>query len=228
MSNLNTIDTDSSQAISRIDRIYQMSDDMHSCITQDLSSTKYFDADRISSLKITSADLFIIHINIRSLNKNIDDLLEFLTGIDTRPNIICLTETRLKQNSLVNTQIPGYKFCHVDSDINAGGVGIYIDKEIEFACENLYSFSKNGLENLWISSNISLTQNFVLGVVYRHPNANVKEFIDEFNDTLVKLNSKKANCVVLGDFNINILQQDIEAAASYINMLHSNAFFFRF
>ena len=210
---------------SRIDRIYQMTDDMHSYITQDLSSTKYFDADRISFLKITSKDLFIIHINIRSLNKNIDDLLEFLTELGTRPNIICLTETRLKQNSLVNTQIPGYKFCHVDSDTNAGGVGIYIDEEIEFVCENLYSFSKNGLENLWISINTSLTQNFVVGVVYRHPYANVKEFIDEFNNTLVKLNSKNANCIVLGDFNINILQLDIEPAASYINMLHSNAFF---
>ena len=146
MSNLNTIDTDLSQAISRIDRIYQMSDDMHSYITQDLSSTKYFDADRISSLKITFTDLFIIHINIRSLNKNIDDLLEFLTEIGTHPNIICLTETQLKQSSLVNNKIPGYKFCHVDSDTNAGGVGIYIDEEMEFACENLYSFSKNGLE----------------------------------------------------------------------------------
>ena len=111
-----------------------MSDDMHSYTTQDLSSTKYFDADRISSLKITSTDLFIIHINIRSLNKNIDDLLEFLTELGTHPNIICLTEARLKQNSLVNTQIPGYKFCHVDSDTNAGGVGIYIDEEIKFAC----------------------------------------------------------------------------------------------
>ena len=104
-------------------------------------------------------------------------------------------------------------------------MGIYIEEEIEFAGENLYRFSKNGLENLWISINTSLTQNFVLGVVYRHPNANVKEFIDEFNDTLVKLNSKYANCIVLGDFNINILQQAIEPAASYINMLHSNTFF---
>ena len=146
MSNLNTIDTDSSQAISRIDKIYQMSDDMHSYITQDLSSTKYFDADRISSLKITSTDLFIIHINIRALNKNIDDLLEFLTEIGTGPNIICLTETRLKQNSLVNAEIPGYKFCHVDSDTDAGGEGMHIDEEIEFAGENLYNFSKMDLK----------------------------------------------------------------------------------
>ena len=65
-------------------------------------------------------------------------------------------------------------------------------------------------------------------MVYRHPNTNVKEFIDKFNDTLVKLNSKSANCIVLGDFNINILQQNIEPAASYINILHFNAFFFRF
>ena len=136
MSNLNTIDTGSSQAISRIDRIYQMSDDIHSYITQNLSSTKNFDADRIPSPKITSTELFIIHINIRSLNKNFDNLLKFLTELGTHPNIICLTETRLKQNSLGNTQIPGYKFCHVDLGTNAGGVVIYIDEEIEFACEN--------------------------------------------------------------------------------------------
>ena len=143
MSNLNTIDTDSSQAISRINKIYEMSDDMHSYITQDLSSTKYFSSDRISSLNIFSTDLFILHINIGLLNKNIDDLLEFLTEIGTRPNKICLTETRLKQNSLVNTQIFGYKFCHVDSDTNAGGVGIYIDEKIKFACKKQSSFSKN-------------------------------------------------------------------------------------
>ena len=71
MSNLNTIDTDSSQAISRINKIYEMSADMHSYITQDLSSTKYFSSDRISSLNIFSTDLFILHINIGLLNKKI-------------------------------------------------------------------------------------------------------------------------------------------------------------
>ena len=55
--------------------------------------------------------------------------------------------------------------------------------------------------------------------------ANVKEFIDDFIDTLLKINSKNINSVVLGDLDINILQHDIESAASYINMLHSNNFF---
>ena len=59
---------------------------------------------------------------------------------------------------------------------------------------------------MWININTKLAQNFLVGVVYRHPNANIKDFIDHFNDTLQKINEKNINCVILGDFNINILQ----------------------
>ena len=222
---LNVLATNSSQTIPKIDEISNISDNMYSYVTQDFSSCKYYNANTITTRSVSPKDLLILHINIRSLNKNMDDLLDLLNEIRTRPSIICLTETRLKHDSLVNIEIQGYKFFHADSVSNAGGVGMYVSEDFQFSCENSFGFSNNGCENMWININTKLAQNFLVGVVYRHPNANIKDFIDHFNDTLQKINEKNINCVILGDFNINILQHRNESAASYINMLNSNGFF---
>ena len=61
-----------------------------------------------------------------------DALLDLLSEISTRRKIMCLNETRLKHNSLVNIQIQGYKFFHADSVSNAGGVGMYVSEDFEF------------------------------------------------------------------------------------------------
>ena len=107
---LNVLATNSSQTIPKIDEISNISDNMYSYVTQDFSSCKYYNANTITTLSVSPKDLLILHINIRSLNKNMDDLLDLLIEIRTRPSIICLTETRLKHDSLVNIEIQGYKF----------------------------------------------------------------------------------------------------------------------
>ena len=90
---------------------------------------------------------------------------------------------------------------------------------------NSFGFTKNGCENMWKNINTRLPRNFLVGVVYRHPNANIKEFADHFNDTLQKINLKDINCVILGNFNINIPHHKNEPAASWINMVNFNRFF---
>ena len=102
---------------------------MHFFFTQGFSFCKYYRALSVSSLNIFHNDIFIHHINIRSLN---NDIPKFLRERSTRPTILCLTETRLKQISLVNTQIPGYRFCLVDSVINAGEVESIYRKKLIF------------------------------------------------------------------------------------------------
>ena len=50
------------------------------------------------------------------------------------PDIICLSETKLKNNPWLNTSIPNYSFYHSPSPINAGGVAMYISTK--FAVKN--------------------------------------------------------------------------------------------
>jgi len=43
------------------------------------------------------------------------------------PDIICLSETKIKNSILINLSIPGYEpILHADSKTNAGGVGLYV------------------------------------------------------------------------------------------------------
>ena len=73
-----------------------------------------------------------MHINIRSLNKNFDNLYNLLSNLAFSPSIVAVPKTRLKTQPLTNISIPGFSFVHVDSESNAGGVATYISDSIQF------------------------------------------------------------------------------------------------
>ena len=45
--------------------------------------------------------LVLLHINIRSLHKNFDNLYDFLVELNFLPDVICLTETGIKLHPLL-------------------------------------------------------------------------------------------------------------------------------
>ena len=73
-----------------------------------------------------------MHLNIRSLTKNFDALCEFISSLSFTPDLVCLTETRIKDQPLVNKTIPGNSFAHVNSQSSAGGVAIYTSNNLNF------------------------------------------------------------------------------------------------
>jgi len=66
----------------------------------------------------------LLRVNVRSLHKNFDLLYEFIESLNLLPHVICLTETKIKKESLTNIELMNYSFVHANSNINAGGVGI--------------------------------------------------------------------------------------------------------
>ena len=111
-------------------------------------------------------DSFIVHINIRSLQKHYESLYEFLNSFHKTPDIICISETRLKQGPLINVNLPAFHLLHNDSPTNAGGVGIYIAVSMAFEYLPDIQIDIKGCENIWVK----LCQlNIVIGTIYRHP-----------------------------------------------------------
>ena len=56
-------------------------------------------------------DLFIIHFKIRSLQKNVEALNNYLSQLDKQPDIIALSETKLHGGRVfANINLDGYKF----------------------------------------------------------------------------------------------------------------------
>ena len=93
---------------------------------------------------------------IRSLHKNFDNLYDFLVELNFLPDVIRLTETRIKLHPLLHISLPNYTFFHTDSTTNAGGVGIYVLNKFQVKKSNTqYNFSKSGCLWLDISENNS-------------------------------------------------------------------------
>ena len=74
----------------------------------------------------TSNKLFLLHINIHLYKKNFDHLINFILHFPALPDIICITETRLKNSPLVNTSISEYNFVKANNLSLASGVEMYV------------------------------------------------------------------------------------------------------
>ncbi len=97
---------------------------------------KHFDKS-----KFCIDDLVLLHINIRSLTKNIDKVTELICMFPQQPDIIAITETKLHKHSSCNlVQISGYRFFNNNSLTSAGGTAIYIKHNITCKARNDINF----------------------------------------------------------------------------------------
>ena len=76
---------------------------------------------------------WIFHMNIRSLENPFDDLMIFIEDQNlNKPSVICLTETRLSDDSTLSLfEIPEYHrlISHAGS-IRNSGAGIYVHESL--------------------------------------------------------------------------------------------------
>ena len=151
----------------------------------DLFSTSYYvDACKRNLFdKKNHDDLFIIHFNVRSIQKNIDSLNNLLSSFKNQPDIVAISKTKLKKEKINrNFNLDGYTFIHSDSTTNAGSVGLYIKNKIKFELNQYSNYLLPNSEHLWIDIHAK-TGPIVVGVVYRHPIATVSAE-DNFKDSL--------------------------------------------
>ena len=126
-------------------------------------------------------DLALVHFNSRSLQKHIDELNDYLAGLNIKPEIIALAEALLQEGKIhSNSDLNGYHFVHTDSIINTEGVGLYIHETLKYRVNSLSNVKLPNAEHLWID--IQTNQGwFIVGVVYRHP-LNTTKFFNNFNE----------------------------------------------
>ena len=71
-------------------------------------------------------------MNIRILNANFDKLNELLTNYDILPDIIAMSETKLKikLSQVHNAKLSRYHFYHKGTTTSWGGVGLFIKESL--------------------------------------------------------------------------------------------------
>ena len=155
------------------------------------------------------SNLVLFHNNINSLKKNFNKVEDVFQNSNKLPDIMAFTDTKLKDDSFPDLQ--EYNFEHVNSTADAGGVGIYLSKMIDYTvCQDL-SLDFNACEDLWLNIKVSKTQNLIIGVIYRRQFSlkNYDPFCEKLCNQLDFLNQNKVNYIIVGDFNIDLLKYNV-------------------
>ena len=75
----------------------------------------------------------LLCMSIRSLNANFDKLNKLLTNYDILPDIIAMSETKLKLSQVYNAKLSGYHFYHKGTTTSWGGVGLFIKESLSIS-----------------------------------------------------------------------------------------------
>ena len=77
------------------------------------------------------------------------------------------------------------------------------------------------VESLFIEIERTGSKNVIVGVIYRPPGQDVKEFNDFTNVLLSKIMHNDKPVYIMGDFNINLLNEDVHTLTNdFINIMH--------
>lgn len=202
---------DITSTISNIDHLTNSDIDIHmpSDLNFNYFTTHDFHANEDIINCLTSNSLSFLNCNIRSLQANFDNLVNMLSELYFPISVVGVTETKLKndQDALLNINIIGYNFLSQPSTTNAGGVGFYVKDNLVYTHRSDLSTQKhNDYESLWIEIHNNKGHNTICGIFYRHPHGNVDNFLNYINVMIEKIHREDKYCVLLGDFNLDLLK----------------------
>ena len=121
----------------------------------------------------------ILHLNIKSIKKNLKTFKNFLSTLNYNFSIICFSETWLDEtnNENSNYELPGYYSIHqIRNNCKGGGVSIYIKEVLNFKIKDDLSINCKDVESLCIELLFENKRNTLISFLYRPPNGQTEPF----------------------------------------------------
>ena len=187
--------------------------------------------DNIESLEdlSTAKGFKLVHLNVRSLVKKIDQIRILLQS--TSIDIITFSETWLISHlSSALFNIAGYKLLRQDrlnkkkSGKRGGGLLTYVKDRHSSACEVLeeLNVSNENIEAQWTLIHRPHCKNIVIGNLYRPPSGDLVKALKYLDECLGSINLSKVDLFLLGDLNVNLLDKTSEAFKKTNFLFQSN------
>ena len=97
-----------------------------------------------------------------------------------------------------------------------GGVGLYISDRLKYKTrDDLIAVTEEcPFEWLFIEAEVDKNA-IVIGTVYKPPDTNVNIFNDHFKDLLRKISNERKKCIIMADFNIDLLKIATNVQTTY-------------
>ena len=182
-------------------------DELYPCVNES-NLKQYYTEDEFNN-KFSSRninDFSVLHVNIRSINKNGDELLIYLESIDKKFDIICLSETWITGLPVVDDIFPSYTSFHsIRKNKNGGGCAIYINKKFKASVISEHTINEPFIETVF--TQISLpNKNLIVGCCYRPPNSAFDLFQNFIENNVSSIASGPADLIFCGDFNLDMFK----------------------
>ena len=178
-------------------------------------------ADYNETCETENQYLTIICYNIRSFHSNHDSFFAALQSDSSYPEVLVFCETWFSEDNLVN--IPNYNSFHTfRPDNRGGGVSVYVRDTLFSTCIIDLSFQNPTIETCSVQLTINRIKYYIIGI-YRPHSDSVPNFIEALTLILNNPIIKDKNCILLGDLNINILNET-QTNNDFVNLLHSLSF----
>lgn len=176
------------------------------------------ETNEIFTVREGESQVNILHLNIRSINKNFNEFLVMLEAMGKlRLDMIFLSETwNVVDENIFN--IDGYDLIYSGGKYNQNdGMIVYIKKEYRYSCD-----IKKINDNTFILIKVGIHDNYWKCIgVYRPPSTDVKQFLLDLDS--ISNHNNDENVIYVGDINLNILLQD-NITHEYLALMGSKGF----
>ena len=104
---------------------------------------------------------------------------------------------------------------------------MFVSDNLDFRIRtDIHAYEDEVMESLLIEIVRPHERNDIVGIIYRPPNQNVNDFLIRMNDVLGKISRDNEICYLMGDFNLNLLNnQNHNATVKFLDGLYSHLFF---
>lgn len=173
-------------------------------------SSPYVSTFADTEFQTAHSGLTIIHLNIRGLDSNFENLKLLLNNLNesnVRVDVILLCETFLNELNCKLFQLKGYKFFELHRrDMRQGGVGMYILENYQYKLRNdLSIFEQGRLESIFCELTVC-SKKYVVGEIYHPPGFNDLDFLTKLEPVLQRVSNLKKNTIIGMDQNIDFLK----------------------
>ena len=165
-------------------------------------SSNYFDitdfSNTFSSLK---RHFSLFNVDTQSLSKNFDQLCTMLSALGVSFDLLGISEIKQQtgKNFINNVNIEGYHICTQPSTSAAGGVAIYVDDKLDHFNRDDLSVLNDEFESIWVEIKNKRGKTSCVAVL-SPPNTDISNCMDYLESTFSKVNQKKYQVFLLGDF----------------------------
>ena len=189
--------------------------------------TEFNNALNELSTKKTKQNLYM-HLNISSLSYHHLELYNLISDMKIKPKIIEISESRLQKSKqhITNISVPNYVYEHTPTEASKGGTLLYLDKNLKYKLrKDLNIYQKGMIESTFIEIINKNEKNMVAGCIYKHPKQTIPDFLDnQLLPLLEKLSNENKQILIMGDFNINLLNYDNKNTENFLDTMFSYSY----